>query len=89
MNEQGHGIGSFLGRMMRSDVTEAVNTSFGSLLDITPHVSSIDDEVEEALQLTEGEELWLTDHLDADEELDPLEKALLAFIAEETGLEVR
>ena len=39
----------------------------------------------EAAAFTEQEDLWLLDRIDADEELDPLEKALLAFIAEETG----
>ena len=43
--------------------------------------------MEAAAKLTESEELWLLDHIDADEELDPLEKALLQFIAEETGEE--
>ena len=39
----------------------------------------------EAAEFTDQEDLWLLDRIDADEELDPLEKALLAFIAEETG----
>ena len=30
---------------------------------------------------------WLHTQLEADDQLDPLEKALLAFIAEETGEE--
>ncbi len=85
MNAEGAGVGSFLARMMKSDVEDSVGQAFGSLLDIAPHGSDIDAEVEEALQLTEAEEVWLLDHIDADEELDPMEKALLAFIADETG----
>jgi hypothetical protein len=87
MNSEGKGVGNFLARMMQSDVEDNVGQAFGSLLDIAPHGSDIDDEVAEALQLTEAEEVWLLDHIDADEELDPMEKALLAFIAEETGAE--
>lgn len=89
MSAEGQGIGSFLGRMMKSDVEDSMGQAFGSLLDLTPSGPGIDEGVEEALQLTEAEEFWLLDRLDADEELDPMEKALLAFIAEETGEEVR
>lgn len=85
MNSEGAGIGNFLSRMMRSDVGDGIGQTFGSLLDITPKGPGIDEAVEEALQLTAEEEVWLLDHIDLDEELDPLEKALLAFIAEETG----
>lgn len=85
MNNAGSGIGGFLKRMMRSDVDSQVDSAFGSLLNIS---AGIEDEAEAAAQLGESEELWLLDHIDADEELDPLEKALLAFIAEETGLAI-
>ena len=61
-------------------VVEAAN-AFGSLLDMGPAAGAAD----EAPGLDREEELWLIDHIDADEELDPLEKALLAFIAQETG----
>jgi hypothetical protein len=87
MTAEGAGVGNFLARMMKTDVEDSVGQAFGSLLDIAPHGSEIDAGVEEALQLTEAEEFWLLDHIDADEELDPMEKALLAFIAEETGEE--
>jgi hypothetical protein len=87
MNSEGKGVGSFLARMMQSDVEDNVGQAFGSLLDITPHGPDSDDEVAEALELTGAEEVWLLDHIDLDEELDPMEKALLAFIAEETGEE--
>ena len=85
MNAEGAGIGAFLGRMLRSDVDDTAGSAFGSLLDLGAHGSELEAEAEEAAQLTDAEELWLLDHVDADEELDPLEKALLQFIAEETG----
>jgi hypothetical protein len=87
MTAEGHGIGTFLGRMMKADVEDGMGQAFGSLLDIAPQGPGIDEQVEEAQQLTDEEEMWLLDHIDADEELDPMEKALLAFIAGETGEE--
>ncbi|MFO1255052.1 MAG: hypothetical protein U1E37_05215 [Sphingomonadaceae bacterium] len=83
MTSEGAGIGSFLGRMMTS--RPDVEGAFGSLLDLGPHAPDISDEAEEAAELTPEESRWLSDLLETDEELDPLEKALLAFIAEETG----
>jgi len=88
MNSAGSGIGGFLSRMMKSDVDENVGNAFGSLLDMAPLGSDLEEEAEQAARLTETEELWLLDHIDADEEIDELEKALLAFIAVETGQEV-
>lgn len=85
MNAEGAGIGSFLGRMLRSDVDNNTGAAFGSLLDMGSGASDLDADAAEAARLSESEELWLLDRIDADEELDPLEKALLAFIAEETG----
>jgi hypothetical protein len=85
MTTEGKGVGNFLARMMKADVDDSVGQAFGSLLDIAPQGSAIDEAVDAALELTEAEEVWLLDHIDADEELDPMEKALLAFIAEETG----
>lgn len=85
MNAEGAGVGNFLARIMRADVEGAAGEAFGSLLDIAPLAPGIGDDAEEALQLTGAEEVWLLDHIELDEELDPMEKALLAFIAEETG----
>ncbi len=86
MNSAGSGIGGFLKRMMRSDVDANASTAFGSLLDIRPASSGAD--TEGPLELTRADELWLLDLIDADEEIDEMEKALLTFIAEETGNEV-
>lgn len=90
MNRPGAGIGGFLRRMMGVNLDAEMDKGFSSLLSITPHSpdgaeAEVAEEAEAAAQLTEGEEFWLLDHIDADEELDPLEKALLQFIAEETG----
>ncbi|HEX4847227.1 MAG TPA: hypothetical protein VFV30_03720 [Novosphingobium sp.] len=86
MASEGAGIGGFLHRMMTSkpDVD-----GFGSLLKIggdePDYLADWDDEAEAASQLTPEEHSWLHDMLEADEELDEMEKALIAFIDEETG----
>ena len=82
MKSEGAGIGGFLSRMLTSDVPD----SFGSLLGGSEvGVTDWDGEVEAAAQLEPAEVHWLRDRLDADEELDDLEKALIAFIDAETG----
>ena len=83
MGRECAGIGGFLGRMFTSK--PAVDGAFGSLLDIGPHAPDSDGPADEAADLTVEESNWLTDLLEADEELDPMEKALLAWVAEETG----
>lgn len=77
------GVGGFLGRMLTSK--PKFDGSFGSLLDITSPVPDIEGAADEAAELTASEQTWLQDMLDADEELDDLEKALIAFLDEETG----
>lgn len=83
MSQECAGIGGFLGRMFTSKPD--FDGAFGSLLDIGPHAPDIAAEAEAASELTDEESTWLADLLEADEELDPMEKALIAFIAEETG----
>lgn len=83
MGRECAGIGGFLGRMFTSK--PQVDGAFGSLLDIGPHAADIEGPTDEAAELMAEESHWLIDMLEADEELDPMEKALLAWIAEETG----
>lgn len=83
MSAEGAGLGGFLGRIALAEPD--FKGAFGSLLDMGPQGPDMEESVAEAAAFTEQEDLWLLDRIDADEELDPLEKALLAFIAEETG----
>ena len=83
MASEGAGIGGFLGKMLTSKPD--FGGAFGSLLDLGSHTPDADAVAEEAGQLSPEKSAWLTDLLEADEELDPMEKALLAWIAEETG----
>lgn len=82
MQAEGAGIGGFLARMVNSDVEDA----FGSLLGgEEPEHFDWEGEAEAGAELTPAESDWLRDRLDADEELDDYEKALIAFIDAETG----
>ena len=82
MQAEGAGIGGFLSRMLNSDVEDA----FGSLLGgAEADHFDWEAEAEAGAQLTTAEADWLRDRLDADEELDDYEKALIAFIDAETG----
>lgn len=86
MAREGDGIGGFLGRMFTSkpDVE-----GFGSLLKIggdeAEFLEDFNADAESAAQFAPEEQTWLQDMLEADEELDELEKALIAFIDADTG----
>ncbi len=85
MNKEGQGVGGFLGRIASSKPDFA--GAFASLLGNEPEagVELYDDEAEAAAVLELSEADWLNDMLEADEEIDDLERALIAFIDEETG----
>ena len=81
MSNEGAGIGGFLYSMLTADPSDG----FGSLLGDSDDGMDGEDDAAEAARFTPQEQDWLHDRLDADEDLDELEKALLLFIAEETG----
>jgi hypothetical protein len=85
MRAEGAGIGGFLGRMLTS---KPDFRGFGSLLgsaDEAEYLAAHNDEAAVAAVFSADERAWLHDRLEADEELDDLEKALIAFIDAETG----
>ncbi|WP_296675410.1 hypothetical protein [Novosphingobium sp.] len=85
MKKEGAGVGGFLARMLTS---KPDFTGFGSLLgseDDAEYLADFSDEAEVAAVFSADEKSWLRDRLDADEELDDLEKSLIAFIDAETG----
>ena len=85
MQSEGAGIGGFLGRMLTS---RPDFEGFGSLLgseDEADYLAALNDEAAVAEVFSIDEQAWLHDRLEADEELDDLEKALIAFIDAETG----
>ena len=83
MNKEGAGIGGFLGRMLTSKPD--MDGAFGSLLKDREPLADWAGQAADAARLDPAEASWLQDILDADEELDDLEKALIAFIDAETG----
>lgn len=85
MAKEASGIGGFIGRMFSSKAD--FSGAFGSLLGNEPEsgIEAFDNEAEAAAVLELSEADWLNDMLEADEELDELEKALIVFIDEETG----
>ncbi len=86
MNSEGAGIGGFIGKMVSS---KPDFSGFGSLLKIggdeAEYLGDHDDQAEAASALEPAEQAWLQDMLDADEDLDDLERALIVFIDAETG----
>lgn len=86
MSSEGAGIGGFIGRML---TTKPDFGSFGSLLKIggdeAEYLGDFDDEAQQAVKLAPAEHTWLQDMLEADEDLDDMERALIAFIDAETG----
>lgn len=81
MNDTGAGVGGFLGRMGRAGLTEGFRTLFGAPAKTEDHDAAV------ALDraIAPDELSWLKEKVQADTTLDPLEKALLAFVAEESG----
>lgn len=86
MSSAGDGIGGFLAKMATSMPDFE---GFASLLKIggdeANYLDDFDDEAEAAAALVPSERSWLQDRLDADEDLDDMERALIAFIDAETG----
>lgn len=86
MARQGSGIGGFLSRVFTSkpDVE-----GFGSLLKIgsdeSDYLGGVASQAASAADFGAAEQTWLQDMLDTDEELDEMEKALIAFIDAESG----
>ena len=84
MNDNKASIGGFFGRMAKSDIAGTFKDVFGS--DIfgkenadCGHISA----VQAARKIEPSENSWLHDKIHSDQNLDPLESALLDFIADE------
>ena len=86
MTKEGEGVGGFLGRVLTSKPD--FHGAFASLLGdngAETGIEAYDDMAEAAAVLEPGEADWLNDMLEADEELDEFEKALVAFLDAESG----
>jgi hypothetical protein len=74
-------LGRFFRQLLQIDLRAEMTALFGSKAQRIDH----DTAVAADRAMTADENAWLTAKLDADATLDPIEKALLAFIAEECG----
>lgn len=81
MNATNHGLGSFFGRLAQTDIGGTFASYFGA----KPATVDHDAAVAEDRAISANERAWLQAQIDADGTLDDLERALLAFIADETG----
>ena len=70
----------FFARMAKTNPKEAARAAFGQSAPRPDH----DAAVAAAAAVTPAEQQWLRAHVDADAARDPLEEALLAFVAEES-----
>jgi len=79
MNDTHSSVGGFLGRMFRSNPA----TGFG---DVFAKHETVDRDAAVAADraIDPAENAWLQSEIDADNQRDPLEEALLAFIADES-----
>lgn len=84
MNDSSSGLGKFFGRMTRvgrSDLNAAARDIFSGG---EAPARDIEGEARAAAQVTQPEQQWLDSRIAADHQTDPLEQALIAFLAEDT-----
>jgi hypothetical protein len=81
MNDNQPNLGGFFSRMMKFNMGAAFGDLFGA------KAKPVDREAAVARDraISPDEAAWLKAELDKDGNLDPMEKALLAFVAEESG----
>jgi hypothetical protein len=85
MNDTHASIGGFFGRMLKADPMSGFQDLFGAKAKGPGH----DEAVAADQAITPDEVAWLKAEVEADHNLDPLEKQLLSFIAEESGSPVK
>jgi hypothetical protein len=81
MNDNSAGLGRFFGRMAKTDA-DGFRNAFGSVFGRKAAKRDVAAEAREAAAVTRDEGSWLTAHIEADGQLDPLEVALKAFLAD-------
>jgi hypothetical protein len=79
MDDRSSSIGRFMGRMARG-----APTGFGIAFGHKPSFPSREQQVAQAHDVTGDENVWLDAHVQADGQVDEYERALQAFIAEES-----
>jgi hypothetical protein len=82
MNDHSHGLGSFFGRMSRVGASDMASAARDVIGGSKPAARDYAGEAHSDAALTSPEKAWLDGRIEADGRLDPLEEALLAFLAE-------
>lgn len=86
MDNHESSVGGFFKRMAKSDIGGTFKTVIGDK-GFKKDSSAIDhiEQVEKFRTVDQTEQQWLNERINADQTTDPLEKALLEFLAEESG----
>jgi len=84
MSDTHSSVGGFLGRMFRANPAQGFSDVFGKRETVDEDAAIAADKA-----IDSDEEAWLKAEINADAELDPLEEALLAFVAEESGTAIK
>lgn len=82
MNDHSHGLGSFFGRMSQVGARDLASAARDVLGGSKPVARDYAGEADSEAALTSPEKAWLDGRIEADGRTDPLEEALLAFLAE-------
>jgi hypothetical protein len=85
MNDSHVSIGGFFGRMLKAGPMSGFQSLFGARANGVSHDAAV--AIDRAI--SPDEVAWLKAAVDADHTLDPIEKQLLSFIAEESGSPVK
>lgn len=78
MQSEAKGIGNFFARMAKTDLDNA----FGNVFGHKQPARDVDTEVADAARLSTEEDTWLQGMIDANDQVDAMDKALLKFLAE-------
>lgn len=82
MNDHSHGLGSFFGRMSQVGARDIASAARDVLGGNKPVARDYAGEADSEAALTSPEKAWLDGRIEADGRTDPLEEALIAFLAE-------
>jgi len=83
MNDTSSSLSSFFSRMTRVGRSHIRAAAQDILSGGAAPVRDVEEEATAAAAVTSSEQQWLDGHIEADHQTDPLEQALIAFLAEE------
>jgi hypothetical protein len=85
MSDRRSSVGGFFGRMAKSAINGNFFKSVGDAFGRGRRESDLAGEAGKAAQVTSSEQLWLEAQLDGNGRIDEYDRALLDFLAEESG----